>query len=481
MKKNLVWFRTDLRVCDNPALYTAYRNNNFKLLAIYIATPKQWENHCMSPKQAYFILKNLTLLQNELVKLGIKFYYHQANDFFDSETYLLKFCLKYQIKNVFINYEYPLNERRRDINVKNKLNNNKISLYGFHSSVLLPPASIKNQHGNSYKKYFPFKQHLIKNLKNIELKPQALSKKNILYKMKISKIFPFEYPCEEFNKKIFPIGEKKALYRLKDFCKKKLDDYNKTRNYPFLNTSSFLSAYLSVGILSPKQCLYYLIKNNTSLWSSANECSWFNELIWREFYYYLIASFSDLSKNKPILKWSLHLPWKNNTSHFKAWKNGKTGFPIVDAGMRQLNSLGWMHNRLRMITASFLVKDLLVDWRKGQNYFMSKLIDGNFASNNGGWQWVASTGTDSVPFFRIFNPEIQSKKFDSSGNFIRKYIPELKNVPTSEIHNPHSWIKKQLFSIDYPEPIINHNVCRKTTLSIFNRAKKTYNKEKIYE
>lgn len=481
MEKNLIWFRNDLRIYDNPALYAASVNNSNKMLAIYIATPKQWKNHCMSFKQSLFIYKNLTVLQDELFQFGIELHYYQCDYFSDSVKYLINFCLKNQINNVFFNYEYPLNEVQRDISAKNELNNNKISSYGFHSSVLLPPTSIKNQKGDFYKRYSPFKQHLIKLLKKNQFKIKTLPKKNILYKVKTLKIFPFDYPFEKFNEFLFPIGEKIALYRLKNFCKNKLSYYNKTRNYPYLNSSSFLSVYLTIGILSPKQCLYFLIKNNPNLFSFQNKCEWFNELIWREFYYYLVASFPDLSKNDSISKWSLHLPWKNNPDHFEAWKNGQTGFPIVDAAMRQLNKLGWMHNRLRMISASFLVKSLLIDWRKGQDYFMSKLIDGNFASNNGGWQWIASTGTDSVPYFRIFNPERQSKKFDSSGMFIRQYIPELKNVPNSDIHTPHTWIKNQSFKINYPSPIINHNLSRKTTLSVFNRVKKTYDKETVHE
>ncbi|BBI01244.1 deoxyribodipyrimidine photolyase [Buchnera aphidicola (Nipponaphis monzeni)] len=471
MYVNLIWFRNDLRTLENPAVSAACQNNTFKVIAIYIATPNQWRSHHMAPKQAAFIYHNLISLKNELVHFDIKLYTHQSSTFLNAALYFIKFCLKHDVKNVFYNYEYMLNECERDNLVKKHLHRKKIFMYGFHGSMLLSPHVVKNKKNKTYQVYSPFKKCVLKHLKQLNLASPMLLKKNIKYK-KMLTIRPFCYPMEEFDQTIFPIGEKRALYRLKIFCTNKIIRYGLHRNFPYLTSTSLLSPYLSIGVLSPIQCLKYILKKVPNVFSLSKKCTWLNEIIWREFYYYLIASYPILSKNQSIKKWTEKIPWKNNNIYLEAWKKGNTGFPIIDAGMRQLNTLGWMHNRLRMITASFLVKNLFIDWRLGHNYFMSKLIDGNFASNNGNWQWISSTGYNSTPYFRIFNPEIQSKKFDCLGKFILQYIPELKKIPISEIHNPHAWIIKNKVNFNYPAPIINYKLSRKNNLSVFI---KTYN------
>jgi deoxyribodipyrimidine photo-lyase len=194
---------------------------------------------------------------------------------------------------------------------------------------------------------------------------------------------------------------------------------------------------------------------------------WLSELIWREFYKHILVAYPYLIKHQPFQADTAAIRWRNNHTLFKAWCDGKTGYPIVDAAMRQLNQTGWMHNRLRMITASFLVKDLHIDWRWGEHYFMSQLIDGDFAANNGGWQWAASTGTDAAPYFRIFNPVTQSERFDSEGTFIRQFIPELVKLNSKEIHWPH---KKGTPTAYWPA-VVDHNEARKITLALFTEAK----------
>lgn len=184
---------------------------------------------------------------------------------------------------------------------------------------------------------------------------------------------------------------------------------------------------------------------------------WLNELIWREFYRHLMTYHPDLCKHRPFIRWTEQVQWQSNEKLLKAWQHGLTGFPIVDAAMRQLNETGWMHNRLRMITASFLVKDLLIDWRTGERYFISQLIDGDLAANNGGWQWAASTGTDAAPYFRIFNPTTQGQRFDVDGEFIRRWLPELKDVPAKAIHEPWAWADKQRVTLNYPRPLSTIN------------------------
>lgn len=199
--------------------------------------------------------------------------------------------------------------------------------------------------------------------------------------------------------------------------------------------------------------------------------TWFNELVWREFYRHLIVSWPQLCKHRPFTAWTQWVKWRESPEDLAAWQQGKTGYPIVDAAMRQLNETGWMHNRLRMICASFLVKDLLIDWREGERYFMSQLLDGDLAANNGGWQWAASTGTDAAPYFRIFNPTTQGERFDPEGRFIRHWLPELAAVPDKDIHQPHRWADKHHHQLNYPLPIVDHKTARQNTLAAFEAAK----------
>ena len=199
---------------------------------------------------------------------------------------------------------------------------------------------------------------------------------------------------------------------------------------------------------------------------------WLNELIWREFYRHLLTYYPALCRHQPFIRWTDRVQWQNSVTHLQAWQTGNTGYPIVDAAMRQLNGTGWMHNRLRMIAASFLVKDLLIDWRKGEQYFMSQLIDGDLAANNGGWQWAASTGTDAAPYFRIFNPTTQGEKFDRDGDFIRQWVPELRDVPGKAIHEPWPWAEKMQVTLNYPRPIVDHKQARLATLSAYEAARK---------
>ena len=182
--------------------------------------------------------------------------------------------------------------------------------------------------------------------------------------------------------------------------------------------------------------------------------------------------YPDLCKHRPFIPWTERVQWQRDQTHLQAWQTGRTGYPIVDAAMRQMNNTGWMHNRLRMITASFLVKDLLIDWRIGERYFISQLIDGDLAANNGGWQWAASTGTDAAPYFRIFNPTTQGEKFDKHGEFIRQWLPELAEVPAASLHEPWGWADKQGVTLDYPRPVVDHKQARTATLAAYEAARK---------
>ncbi|QCI17696.1 deoxyribodipyrimidine photo-lyase [Buchnera aphidicola (Acyrthosiphon lactucae)] len=477
MKKNLVWFRNDLRLYDNTALHEACKSDKDKVIGLFIATPRESNNHYMSKKKISFIYYHLVDLQKELLKLNIVLYYHESIDFLNSIEYLVFFCEKHKINNLFYNYQYEINERNRDYLVKKKLSQKGLYVKGFHDKILFSNKKIRNKKNETYKVFTFFKKKIIQNLySNIpKCFPIPLKRKPDRDTLFIP--ISFKKTNAYFNKNIFPIGEKNAINRLKNFCIHKINDYPLKRNFPFLDGTSMLSPYLSAGIISTRSCLMMILETKNNFSSDVIlTSSWFNQILWREFYYHLLIEFPKISRSEPLVTWEKEINWKKNIQHFNAWKEGRTGFPIIDAGMRQLNELGWMHNRLRMITSSFLVKNLFINWRKGEKYFISHLIDGDIALNSGGWQWSASVGCDAVPYIRIFNPLNQSKIFDKSGSFIKKFIPELKNVPNNDIHQPHEWANKQNFKLDYPSPIINYNDSRKKSLLLFNQARLKFKK-----
>ncbi|MBY7649705.1 MAG: deoxyribodipyrimidine photo-lyase [Candidatus Liberibacter europaeus] len=473
MITHLVWLRNDLRISDNTALNAACKNPNAKVIAVFIATPEQWLRHNMSPRQATFIYETILQLQKSLAKKGISFIYHQCADFDDSVKWLNNYCYKQQVTKLFYNRQYEINERQRDQKLEQCLKN-KIICSGFDDNVILPPGSVLKDTGQMYKIYTPFRKAFIQHLIASDI--QSLPIPTIRHNGSdvITKIPPhFNYPHQAVDK-IFPAGENNALQLLKEFCREKAPYYDEKRNIPAINGTSRLSPYLAIGALSPRQCFNKLLAEFPDILIkpySGGAFSWLNELIWREFYRHLIVAYPFLCMGKPFITWTEKIRWNHNRQYFNAWKQGLTGFPIVDAAMRQLNTIGWMHNRLRMISASFLVKDLLIDWRIGEQYFMSQLLDGDFASNNGGWQWAASTGNDSVPYFRIFNPTTQGKRFDPNGTFIRQWIPELTNVPDKHIHNPHNWTDKDQNAINYPSPIVDHDQARKKAIMEYSNAK----------
>lgn len=468
---NLVWLRNDLRITDNLALAAACQNKDARVVAVFIATPDQWRDHGMAPRQAAFIRQHLVLLQASLAEKGIPLYLHEVADFDACAGFLADFCNQHQISHLFYNKQYEVNERLRDDKVTRRLAG-QVICQGFDDSVLLPPGSVVTGNREMFKVFTPFSKAFLRLLR--ERLPRSVPAPAMRGEpITPAGEIPFSYPVEHVDAVLFPCGEKAAIARLREFCQQRVQDYGGQRDFPAIDGTSMLSPYLAIGVLSPRQCLNRLLVEYPQALDNdgSGAAVWLNELLWREFYRHLLVAWPALCRYRPFVGWTDLVPWSKDEVRLMAWQRGETGYPIVDAAMRQLNTTGWMHNRLRMIVASFLTKDLLIDWRAGEQWFMSQLLDGDLAANNGGWQWAASTGTDAAPYFRIFNPETQSKRFDPQGHFIRQWIPELRHVPDKDIHAPWQWADKQSISLDYPRPIVDHKAARLATLAAWEQAK----------
>ena len=337
--------------------------------------------------------------------------------------------------------------------------NKKLNIF---DSSIFHPDSIKTQSDTFFKVFTPFSRAFRSKLmsKKIEIselpkiQEHAISVSDRIESFKLDK-----NDQEIFNQ--YEIGEEKALEKLESFIDHKILNYKENRDFPSLDGTSALSPYLSSGILSSGQCIFYVFQKYSE--DEIGVKTWVNEIIWREFYKYILFHNPRVSKNLSFSEKYDNFPWLNNEDNFISWSKGQTGVPIIDAAMRQLNASGWMHNRLRMIVAMYLTKNLLIDWRKGEKYFMKKLIDGDFASNNGGWQWSASTGVDAAPYFRIFNPITQSEKFDKEGSFIKKWIPEIANA--KNIHDPSTEERKEM---GYSYHLVDLKESRKKAIEQFS-------------
>lgn len=471
MTTHLVWFRRDLRLHDNLALAAACRDRSARVLALYIATPEQWKAHDMAPRQAAFVGKQLNALQTALAEKGIPLLVYDVGDFTASVEIVKNVCAQHDVSRLFYNYQYEINERQRDAQVEKSLS--QVVCEGFDDSVILAPGAVMTGNHEMYKVFTPFKNAWLKRLKDSI--PECVAAPKARESGAIpppSTPITLNYPQQDFDVALFPVEEKSVIAQLRQFCQQGAAEYEQQRDFPANEGTSRLSASLATGGLSPRQCLHRLLVEQPQALEGGSGSVWLNELIWREFYRHLLTYYPALCRHQPFIRWTDRVQWQNSVTHLQAWQTGNTGYPIVDAAMRQLNGTGWMHNRLRMIAASFLVKDLLIDWRKGEQYFMSQLIDGDLAANNGGWQWAASTGTDAAPYFRIFNPTTQGEKFDRDGDFIRQWVPELRDVPGKAIHEPWSWAEKMQVTLNYPRPIVDHKQARLATLSAYEAARK---------
>lgn len=468
----LVWFRRDLRTLDHTALKAALDSGQ-PVVACFIATPQQWREHHMAPMQADLVARRLAHINRELHELNIPFLYAEVEQFNDCTSVISGWADLLNVSSVMANIHYEVNEQALDRQVSQTLNQSGISFERFHDKCVHAPTTVLNKQGDYFKVFTPFKRAWLQKFQvPIVSKPQVqdeLSNKvlRVLEGKCFDDCFTFSYPRESSDHWFASTND--ILKQLRAFVREYSDDYRVQRDFPAIDGTSQLSPYLAIGALSPRQCLARLYAESAHPYLSEGKATWLSEIIWREFYQHLLVFEPKLVKGKGFIDWEEKIQWSYDEQAFERWKTGTTGYPIVDAAMRHLNQTGWMHNRLRMIVASFLTKDLHIDWRWGEVYFMSKLVDGDFAANNGGWQWSASTGCDGQPYFRIFNPVSQGEKFDADGSFVRHWVPEIKRVPNKFIHKPWMWEGFSL--LDYHTPVVDHKVEREITLQLFKSAK----------
>jgi deoxyribodipyrimidine photo-lyase len=466
----MVWLRSDLRMDDNPALSVADSECK-KIICLYILCEKEWKIHNNANVKLDFILRNLKNLSEELKKVNIPLVIGSVESFEKIPNTIAKFCSSNNISKCYWNNEFGVDEHSRDENVKSMLKNSELGYQCFDEQILFKPGTLLTGQGKPFSVFTPFKKKWIENftLDHLEIEPALSLKEPFQIINTINKDISFK-KNHIVDMMLWPSGEQAAQDRLKNFLSKKAFHYSKDRNDPILDGTSRISPYLSLGVISNRRCILEALKMNNFELQAGNKgiCKWVDEIIWREFYKNIMHSFPRVSMNQPFNMSTKSIQWRHNEDEINAWKSGRTGFPLIDAAMLQLKHEGWMHNRLRMVVAMFFTKNLLHDWRIGEAFFMENLIDGDFASNNGGWQWSASTGTDAAPYFRIFNPVTQSQNFDSEGRFIKKYLPQLASLNDKEIHLPSP---ENLYQIDYPSQIVDLKSSRLRAIEVFKANK----------
>ena len=486
--RSIFWHRRDLRIEDNIGLFEASKDSK-NLVGVYILDPNLLDlNKTTSEAKNWFLGESLLELQRNWESRGSRLLILNG----DPIILISKLANLIKAECIYWNKNIEPYEINRDIQITNQLLKEKRKVYTFLDQLIVNPVNIKTNNEEPYKVYGPFyrkwidiinRTNLLENsliqvpstpakirdlgekeissIKNSDINYCITRKSQVVYNLISSNRFNNSNlcPCKP--------GESNSTKQLNFFIHSGIiNSYNQARDIPSLESTSTLSAALSLGTISCRAVwngAQISKKIATDEYQTNSIDIWIKELAWREFYQNALFNFPELEKGPYRKKW-FNFPWGNRTDWFEAWENGFTGIPIIDASMRQLKNSGWMHNRCRMIVASFLVKDLLIDWRWGESFFMKNLVDGDLASNNGGWQWSASSGMDPKPL-RIFNPFRQASKFDENGTYIRKWIPELSHISTSDL------LSGEIISSErkgYPKPIINHKIQTSTFKELYS-------------
>jgi len=457
---NIWWIQRNIRLTDNKTLTAALQEGN-GLLPVFILDRKILENqHTLSCKDR-FLFSALKDFDKALQLLGSKLIVRVGNPVDE----IIKLAGEVDAKKVYTDADvHPALIRQY-----NQLGE-KIELNFGEQPCIFPFSAVTKKNGKPYQVFTPFSRAW----KALPINLQLFQSPD--YLPSVPDIFSVTLPVLS-HLDTFPAEEFQAARKLKSFMDGPIYTYSDSRNMLCKDGTSFLSPYFRWGLLSKRQALHaaFNAKLNTDDFISMSNCdSWINEIIWNDFFQAIMHFFPEVLDG-PFRNSMQNLEWSDSEQNLQLWKDGLTGYPVVDAGMRQLRNTGWMHNRARMITSSFLVKHLLINWQEGERWFYDLLIDGDPALNNGNWQWAAGTGTDSVPYFRIFNPILQGKKYDPHGMYIRRWIPELSDVPDRFIHTP--WLMTSVeqkschvqIGNHYPLPIVDHNAARLRALSVLSR------------
>jgi len=454
--KNLVLFRKNLRICDNPALFKACEDGT--ILPVYLHDDNSL-NRPLGAASKYWLHHALKSLDNDLNNTMV----FESGNLLKSLKNLVE---KFTINNVYIDKSYTPDEIDLDIKIESMLFDMGVETKSFNCSLLWEPKNILKSDESPYKVFTPFYKRGCLN-SGVPLKPIGKPNEIKFIKHSLSGNLESLHLLDKYNwfsklDKHWEISEEGANQRFYKFLNSKINRYKIDRDFPYKDSNSKLSPYLRFGMISVNKMWHELL----SIPKNSGVLHYMSELGWREFSYYLLFHFPFIS-TKNFQKKFNDFNWINNEDQINSWKHGLTGFPIIDAAMKELWETGFMHNRMRMVVASFLVKNLLVDWKIGEAWFWDCLVDADPASNIAGWQWAAGTGADAAPYFRIFNPILQGEKFDPDGLYTTHYIPELKNLPTKHLQKPweYNW------GSEYISPIVDYKFSRQRALLAYQEIK----------
>jgi deoxyribodipyrimidine photo-lyase len=473
--RGLVWFRRDLRLRDNPALSAACKECR-EIVPLFVFDEPLLRSHVFGSACVGFMLGCLDELRRSLAGHGLTLAW-QTGEPIDT---VLRMARDLAVDAVYWNRDYEPVALERDRTIRQRLAQQGRTVRTFKDHVVFEAEEVLGQTGQPFQRYSAYRDRWWITWRAAT--PSVLPVPAFPSRHRGSVLDAVAWPsATALGYNPVPLwiepGEQAAHARLQWFLRGPVHEYVSGRNLPAIEGTSKLSPHLRFGTISARTLVHAALDalSKGGRVSRADVFSWIDELVWREFFQQVLAAFPRVAEGPFKTKPGLPAPrpaGPDRNRLFAAWCQGQTGYPIVDAGMRQLNQTGWMHNRMRMVVASFLVKDLRIDWQSGERHFMQQLVDGDLAANNGNWQWCASTGTDAMQGYRIFNPTIQSEKFDPEGEYIRRYVPELADVPTKLIHEPHLMPQEEQeragcrIGSEYPAPIVDHRQARQEYLDL---------------
>lgn len=470
MTRRALWFRRDLRLNDHTALAKAleHTKDDDQIVLFFHIHPSL--NESFTPRHDYFF-QTLRSLVDRAEETGAPVHFIFGN----TEEAFQHLIEELNVEMIYFNRDEVGFGKERDGTVTAYLEDKGVEVYTYIDHHLHGAEEVEKNDGGFYKVFSPY----LKKWKQLQKPAVQRVDLDQLSRVALDEQETFSSGRRAYDDLIQKtgeayegVGEGDALERLEEFLDQDIYDYDEWRDFPAMDGTSLMSRFLRTGAISVRTIYHKIGEEVDFRKKTSGVDTYISELAWRDFYNMIYHYYPDADSTEMVEKYR-GIPWNKDNEIFGKWKDGQTGFPLIDAAMRQLNETGWMHNRLRMAVASFLTKDLLIDWREGERYFSQRLVDYDPASNIGGWQWAASTGTDPVPYFRVFNPTRQSERFDPHGSFIKEWLPELENVKKKHIHEPSTMTEKEqkesgcMIGEDYPQPIVDHKTMRKRAIEMF--------------